>query len=276
MARGLIARVTLIALLCASSASAQETPNEAVGGVLSEADEDTLDWWPWALSVPLFGMALTIEAAVDADDIGWRRVGPVDESFRPWVRATRAGRERADLASDIFLYSMFAAPVLDAVLWRDGQSPSRDAYRLLATDALAFSVQTLVVVATKVGFRRARPYDEGCRADPDYAPECDSDSRYRGFISGHTSASFTGASLVCAHQRLRGLSALGRVECVASLVLASLTGALRIVSERHYLSDVIAGAAVGFLSGFVFPVFVYPRSLPRPEPPAPLSNQRAW
>jgi len=268
----LIARVTLVCLLFGGSHASAQPAERAP---LLENEDDTLDWWPWALSVPLFAMSLTIEATVNVDGSGWARVGPIDEAFRPWVRDTREGRERADLASDVFLYSLFAAPVLDAVLWRDGPSPSRDAYRLITTDALAFSAQTLVVVATKIGFRRARPYDEGCRGDPDYAPECDSDSRYRGFISGHTSASFTGASLVCAHQRLRGLSAVGRVECVASLVLASLTGALRMVSERHYVSDVIAGAAVGFLAGFVFPVYVYPRKLPRPES-APVITQRGW
>ena len=45
------------------------------------------------------------------------------------------------------------------------------------------------------------------------------------------------------------------------LLAASITGALRIVGEQHYFSDVLAGAVSGFLSGFMVPVFVYPRAL---------------
>jgi len=270
----LIGRVTVVALLSASSLAAAQAPSPSPEE-LGPLEDEPLDWWPWAVSAPLFGTALTIDFAVDVPGARWRRVGPIDEGFLPWVRDTRAGRKRADRASDVFLYATIAAPVLDAVLWRAGARPSRDTYRLLTADALAFATQALVTVVTKVGFRRARPYDEACRGDPDDAPECEGDNRFRSFVSGHSSASFTGAALVCAHQRMRGLSALGRVECVASLLLASLTGALRMVSERHYFSDVIAGAAVGFFAGFVFPVFVYPRALPRPAPP-PARAQRAW
>ncbi len=244
-------------------------------GATEGTDEERLRAWPWALSVPFLAMSLTIEFTVEVDRARWSGAGRVDDGFRSWVRDTPDGRRRADAASDVLLYTMFAAPVLDAVLWRDGPNRSRNAYRLLTADALAFSVETLAMVATKVAFRRARPYDAGCRDDPDYMGKCDSDSRYRGFVSGHTAAAFTGASLVCAHQRLRGLSPLGRVECVASLLFASLTGALRIVSENHYFADVATGAIVGFLSGFLIPLYVYPRELPRPEPP-PRFARTGW
>ena len=266
-------------MLCASSVAAaqplvgelERPPSEVAAD--EAVDEGRLEAWPWAVSVPLLGISLLLEATIDVNEARWSGRGPIDEGFESWIRDTRQGRHRADVVSDIFLYTMFAAPVLDAALWRDGPSPSRDTYRLLAADALAFSVETLVVVATKLGFRRARPYDRGCRAEEDYTDECDSDSRYRSFISGHTAAAFTGASLVCAHQRLRGLSPLGRVECVASLLLASLTAAMRVAAAKHYFADVATSAVVGFLSGFVLPIFVYPRALPRP--PAPRQATRA-
>ena len=233
-----------------------------------------LESWPWAVSVPLLAGALVLEATTRPSEARWNNEGPVDRAFGGWIRDTRAGRSRADLASDLFLYAMFAAPVIDAIAWRTGVSPSRDTYRLLAGDTLAFAAETFLVVATKNGFRRARPFDRGCREDEQYDPGCGSDSRYRAFISGHTAAAFTGASLVCAHQRLRGQSALGRIECVGSLLLASLTGALRIVGAKHYASDVAVGAVIGFLSGFILPVFVYPRHLP--QRPAPRTTATLW
>lgn len=260
-------------LLCAASVASAQRPAPPPADPV--VDEGRLEAWPWLASLPLLGLALTLELTVEVDEARWRGAGPIDRGLESWARDTARGRRRADLASDLFLYAMFAAPVLDAVLWREGASPSRDSYRLLAADAFAFSIETLAVVATKIAFRRARPYDRGCRGDPGYDPGCESESRYRAFVSGHTTAAFTGASLVCAHQRLRGLSPLGRVECVASLLIASLTGAMRMVGEKHYFADVAAGAVLGFLAGFVVPIYVYPRSLPQ-RAPAPTVSQRAW
>lgn len=271
----MIARATLLFMLCTSSlavAQPGEAENEPAGGAL---EEEHLQWWPWVISVPLLGMSLAIDRSASADEARWTGRGPIDRGFGSWILDTRRARERADLASDVTLYALFAAPVLDATLWREGESPSRDAYRLLTADTLAFSVQTLAVVATKVGFRRARPFNRGCREDPEFAEDCETEDSYRSFISGHTAAAFTGASLVCAHQRLRGLSPLGRVECVGALLLASVTGALRIASAKHYFADVATSAVIGFLSGFVVPLYVYPRELPRPEPP-PSFARMAW
>lgn len=121
-------------------------------------------------------------------------------------------------------------------------------------------MQSLFVAGTKNIARRARPYVRRCREDPE-GVRCNSSSRNRGFISGHTSVAFTGASLLCAFARLRGQRAAGRAECLLGLLAASVTGALRIVGEQHYFSDVLAGAVSGFLSGFIVPVFAYPRTL---------------
>ena len=245
-----------------------ETPasNDAFPAQCRVADP-ALEIWPWYITVPLLGVALTLELTLRPEKASITGAGPIDDAFRSWVRPTPAGRERAARASDILLYAMAMAPVLDATLWnQQGTRRSRVSYRLLTADSLGFALQSLLVAGTKNIVRRARPYDEGCREDDTYDGGCGSSSRYRSFVSGHASAAFTGASLVCAHQRLRGHSAIGRVECVASLVVASLVGALRMASEKHYFADIVAGAALGFVAGFIVPVFVYPRRLSPPEP----------
>lgn len=244
----------------------------------AESSEDPdLEIWPWYITGPTLGLALALELTLPPDSARFRGAGPIDASFSGWVRDTEAGRARAARASDVLLYVMSAAPVVDAGAWTQaGSRRSRVTYRLLTADALAFSVNLLLSVATKDLVRRARPYDPGCVEDETYDGGCDSSSRYRGFVSGHTSTAFTGAALVCAHQRLRGQSAIGRVECIASLAIASVVGALRMVAEKHYFADVVGGAAVGFLAGFIIPVYVYPRRLPplQTDPRGPTA--RAW
>jgi membrane-associated phospholipid phosphatase len=121
------------------------------------------------------------------------------------------------------------------------------------------------VVGTKHVARRGRPYDQPCIDDPTYDSACDSSSRFQSFISGHSAQSFTGASLVCAHQKLRGQSPLGYIECATALATASLAASLRIVAERHYFTDVFVGALVGFLAGYVLPVWLFRGSFPAPN-----------
>lgn len=236
--------------------------------------EPDLEWWPWLATVPLLGGSLAIDLAVSTDSGRWRRVGPLDRAFESWARDSIDGRDRAALASDFFLFSSAAAPVADAILWSQaGTRRSRVTYRLLTMDSLAFAFQGLLTVGTKHVVRRPRPYDVPCTDDPEYDPSCDSSSRFQSFISGHTSAAFTGAALVCAHQRLRGRTPLGHIECIATLATASFAGALRIVSERHYVSDVIGGAIIGFISGYLLPLLLYPRALP---PPILEPHATAW
>ena len=99
------------------------------------------------------------------------------------------------------------------------------------------------------------------RARPDYGRCTDGNelacaSTTESFVSGHTSAAFVGAGLICAtHQNLRlyGSSTAGAITCGTSLAVASTAGALRIVADRHHLSDVLAGAAIGLTAGYLLP-----------------------
>jgi membrane-associated phospholipid phosphatase len=73
-------------------------------------------------------------------------------------------------------------------------------------------------------------------------------SNDRSFFSGHTSSSFTGAGLVC--------SQTSGKHCTISLGLAALTGYLRIAANKHWFSDVVVGAGVGYFNGRYFPTIV--------------------
>ena len=65
----------------------------------------------------------------------------------------------------------------------------------------------------------------------------------RSFPSGHTSMAFQGASFI--HFRYGGLPAL------AALGGAVFTGYSRVYADKHYIGDVVAGAALGTLASFL-------------------------
>lgn len=68
-------------------------------------------------------------------------------------------------------------------------------------------------------------------------------STYHSFPSGHTTTAFIGAELM--NQEFGWRSPW---YSVAGYGMASATAALRVMNNRHWLSDVIAGAGIGMLS----------------------------
>lgn len=68
-------------------------------------------------------------------------------------------------------------------------------------------------------------------------------STYNSFPSGHTATAFVGAEMI--HQEYGHLSPW---YSVAGYSLAGSTGLLRVLNNRHWLGDVIAGAGIGILS----------------------------
>ena len=63
----------------------------------------------------------------------------------------------------------------------------------------------------------------------------------RSFPSGHTSNSFTWATVAAHHY--------GWKAAIPAYAFAGYVGASRIQSRKHHLSDVLAGATLGFIVG---------------------------
>ena len=100
----------------------------------------------------------------------------------------------------------------------------------------AFAINKVFTQAIKYGTRRKRP-DFGLPLPNGAPPRMERNS----FPSGHTSGNFAWASVVHHHY--------GWKAGVPAFLTAAYVGATRIEDSRHHLSDVVAGAVLGYVIG---------------------------
>jgi membrane-associated phospholipid phosphatase len=130
--------------------------------------------------------------------------------------------------------------------------------RLSGGELLVMYLQTMGVTevltgAVKLGVGRVRPL--AYNPDP-RIPDDLRQSRYarRSFPSGHTSAAFAGAVFTGeVYARLHPDRQSRHWVRGGGLALAALTGYARVRAGHHFPSDVLAGAALGALVGWVVP-----------------------
>ena len=89
------------------------------------------------------------------------------------------------------------------------------------------AIATLIVQPVKLAVDEGRP----------------TDISNNSFPSGHTAMAFCGAEML----RLE-YSDVSPLIPVAGYIVASFTGVMRIYNDRHWLNDVLAGAAIGIAS----------------------------
>lgn len=114
---------------------------------------------------------------------------------------------------------------------------------------------------------RERPLGSHCRADEKFRagePVCAEDhvEHNRSFFAGHAAVAMTGAGLTCTHHRhlpLYGGGLADRMACGLTIASAFATGVGRMVTEKHYGTDVVWGWGVGAFAGFVMPEILHYR-----------------
>lgn len=137
-------------------------------------------------------------------------------------------------------------------------------------DSVAVTVMLTQVV--KYAARRERPASSTCH--PDRARE---DDRNLSFFSGHAAVAFAVVASARETARLRGHPRNNWAWVGAGA--AAATSYLRVAGERHHLTDVVAGAGVGYLVGRFVPRHFHrsveaqpspgPQGLSPPAPSAP-------
>jgi membrane-associated phospholipid phosphatase len=189
----------------------------------------------------------------------WPGAGLVDRSFADALRAERGtARDRAIRTSDVLLASLMAYPFVEALFvgLRDREAWFSSA-QLSAVAAIVIATNLFVTQGVKLALARGRAYVATCDgAEPH--PSCGADDSYQSMPSGHASSTFVTAGLVCASQRalpIYGRGQGGAVACASLVAAATTTAALRVVGDKHWLSDVLVGGTLGFLLGYLVPTF---------------------
>ncbi|MBK6847252.1 MAG: phosphatase PAP2 family protein [Proteobacteria bacterium] len=194
----------------------------------------------------------------------WRGGVLFDDAVQDVLRLrSRPARERADRASDLFWGLTHLVPAVDAVVVALAVRRNLDvAWQLVALDAEALTLMAFASRAMHKTARRARPAYERCLEDRGYDRTCGASSAVAGFWSGHFAMTGAAAGLTCAHHAqlpLYGGGWADRLACAATISTATVTGLLRVMADRHYLSDSLIGGALGFLVGWGIPTWLHYR-----------------
>jgi membrane-associated phospholipid phosphatase len=238
----------------------------------ARADESRVEWnseWPkfrWSEAAVTLGFGLAAGAAAflyPFPPARWDGPLPFDTAARNLLRLHDVeARRSAAHVSDKIYYGLVAYPiVVDAgiVALAVHQKPEV-ALQLFLIDLESQTVAgAIALTAEKLG--RVRPMGKECEKDPNYDYKCGNDDRLNlSFLSGHTLTSFASAGLICVHHQHLPLYGGGLAEpiaCATGLVAASAVGAMRIMSDNHYFSDAVGGAAIGFAAGYVLPSLLH-------------------
>lgn len=184
----------------------------------------------------------------------------MDEQMRIATRATSLeGQQSAMNISDLLMLATIVnAGLLDGLITPLVQEDPDLAWQASAAHATALGLTLTIGGLVKTTVARARPYERECAAGQD---GCDDGDIYQSFYSLHTGIAFTEAGFSCAMHMARDLygdPGADALACGASLAMAASTGVLRIAADRHYLTDVLVGGALGFAVGYLVPLLLVP------------------
>ncbi len=177
--------------------------------------------------------------------------------------------QAADTASSVIANGLLPAGLLAFGLVSAGLAGDLGAG---AVDALlvveAVSIATVIQEGVKYASGRLRPYAWYGHLTPSPGAY----DRNLSFYSGHTSFAFATAASAGTIFMMRGYPGAPEVLGIG-LAAAAGVGYLRMAADMHYLTDVLAGAAVGGLVGFAVPWFFHRPRGAAPQPgdvrPAP-------
>jgi membrane-associated phospholipid phosphatase len=201
----------------------------------------------------------------------WRSTLPLDTEVRNALRPeTREGRDRAAVVSDYFWWgTQFYTVVVDSLIVPLAFDDSNTDVALQMT-MINWQALGLTGLVTRIAHHtggRARPVFYGCSEEPGASFPCGEGGP--GFFAGHVSMTSAGAALACAHHAALPLygenAAPGILTCVVLSGGAVTVGVLRIMADRHWISDVVVGHLVGGGVVAQAPPVIRGRSNPKPR-----------
>jgi membrane-associated phospholipid phosphatase len=195
------------------------------------------------------------DRSVDGTDT----LNAVDRWGRGVAADTLEGRERADLWSNIGGFGVLPVGVLGAqYLLSSGSGVplsyyAQDAAIIIESTAVA----ALVNQAVKFAVGRERPFVHVLPEDQKGLTKHPTDNNL-SFYSGHTNMAFALVTAAGTVSELRGYKNRWLIWAVGLPAAASI-GLLRMGADRHYLTDVLVGAAAGTIFGVGMPLLLHGR-----------------
>jgi membrane-associated phospholipid phosphatase len=149
-----------------------------------------------------------------------------------FAQNNKEGKKNTQLLTDfktgIDDYSQYFGPALTVGLKLGGYEGRSDWPRLLASAGMSYGIMAALVNGIKYTAKEMRP--DGSQAN--------------SWPSGHTATAFVGATLL--HKEY-GLTRSPWFS-VAGYGVATATGVMRILNNRHWISDIMSGAGIGIMS----------------------------
>jgi membrane-associated phospholipid phosphatase len=248
-----LASALLVLLASAPMRAADEsfcnTPMTRDAFLASDASKDLYNSLVW------FGAAGAIHFGATPTR-RWSSKNGFDDEIRSGLRGNTVSRRRdARLASDLLLgVSVGLLPV--AAIGRTlFDRDCEQAYDMTTGVLESVSLTLFVTEAVKALAGRERPFVDGCDAPTRPSDsDCGDLDRFQSFFSGHASIAAAGAGVSCAfaiRRKTWGESKTAQaLPCALGVGAALTTGALRIVTDKHWGSDVLVGLGVGALIGY--------------------------
>ena len=163
---------------------------------------------------------------------GWALKGD-KAMFRVNAKTEQGGKKNTQLLTDfktrIDDYLQFFGPAMTVGLKLGGYEGRSDWPRLLASAGMSYALMAVLVNGIKNTAKEMRPDGSSANSWP----------------SGHTATAFVGATML--HKEY-GLTRSPWFS-VAGYGVATATGVMRVLNNRHWVSDVMSGAGLGILSG---------------------------
>lgn len=238
--------------------------------------EPTVQWneqWPrFRLVEGAAVVALTVGSTAIAlspvpQSAIWDQPILFDKAARELFKGTDAKTQElgGDISDGLYQGMVLGPYVIDNYIVALGVHRNPDvALQLTLMDMQSLGLSGVVALGFEHGLGRARPYQRECVKNGDFHPTgfnvCGPDGGFVSFPSGHAAAAFTMAALTCVHHQHLPLWGGGwpdALACIGTMALATTSGTMRLVVDRHWASDVIAGAALGIFNGYFLPLWLH-------------------